>query len=476
MRRFLPITVLAIFAGLLPALAAEGAKPPAVPREFRAVWVATVSNIDWPSKKGLSAEEQKAELKAILDKCVDTKLNAVILQVRPMADALYKSDLEPWSEFLTGTSGKDPGYDPLEFAIREAHARGLQLHAWFNPYRAWSGATSRAAENHLVKARPDLAKSYGQYHWLNPTHKDVQEHSLKVFFDVVKRYDVDGVHMDDYFYPYPDYGGGKQFPDDDTWEAYQKSGGKLERNDWRRAAVDHFVEQLYKGTKALKPWVLVGISPFGIWRPGYPEGIKGFDQYDKLYADAKLWLNKGWVDYWTPQLYWPINKPEQSYPKLLGWWVGENTHHRNIWPGQTVRHGPKEIVDQLEVTRKQPGASGNVYFSMKSILHNRGGIADALKAAYGEPALVPASPWLGDKPPAKPEVARDGEALTVKLGDGVQRVVVRSKAGDKWDTQLLAPADGAKTVVVKFATPPERTLVTVVDRIGLESDAVEVKK
>jgi uncharacterized lipoprotein YddW (UPF0748 family) len=393
------ILILLPAAMLWTALAAPAADQPrsAARPEFRGVWVATVANIDWPSKKGLTAAAQQAELKAILDKCVDVKLNAVILQVRPMADALYKSDLEPWSEFLTGTAGRDPGYDPLEFAVREAHARGLELHAWLNPYRAWApSCKSPVPANHIVKTRPDLAKEYGEYRWLNPTHKDVQEHSLKVFLDVVRRYDVDGIHMDDYFYPYPEYGKGAPFPDDDTWQAYQKSGGTLNRDDWRRAAVNDFVERLYKMTKALKPWVKVGISPFGIWRPGHPEGIKGFDQYEKLYADAKLWLNRGWVDYFTPQLYWAIEKKEQSFPKLLEWWVSEDTQHRDVWPGMSARHSPKEIVEQIKITRQMSDPPGTIFFSMKAIMH-REELANALKEVYAQPAPVPKMQWLKER-------------------------------------------------------------------------------
>jgi uncharacterized lipoprotein YddW (UPF0748 family) len=181
--------------------------------------------------------------------------------------------------------------------------------------------------------------------------------------------------------------------------AYQQSGGTLTRDDWRRAAVNTFIERMYAETKALKPWVKVGISPFGIWRPGYPQGITGFDQYGKLYADARLWLNRGWVDYWTPQLYWPIAQEKQSFPKLLAWWVGENKQHRHVWPGLgTYRHSPKEIVAQIEATRKQPGATGHAHFSMKTIMHNKDGIADALKEVYKEPALVPESTWLKERP------------------------------------------------------------------------------
>ncbi|MFM8271046.1 MAG: glycoside hydrolase family 10 protein [Gemmata sp.] len=294
-----------LFQGLLalglcaPGVVAAGA-PPAPNREFRAVWVATVANIDWPSKPGLPAEQQKAELLAILDKSAALNLNAVVFQVRPMADALYESKLEPWSEYLTGQLGKGPGYDPLAVAVEEAHKRGMELHAWFNPYRArHPSAKSEPPTDHITKARPDLAKPYGTHSWMNPTHKEVQDHSLAVVLDVVKRYDIDGIHIDDYFYPYKEKDAGGMlvpFPDDDTWQAYQKIGGKLTRDDWRRDAVNGFVKRMYEETKKAKPWVKVGISPFGIWRPGNPPGISGLDQYTELYADAKLWLNEGWVD------------------------------------------------------------------------------------------------------------------------------------------------------------------------------------
>jgi uncharacterized lipoprotein YddW (UPF0748 family) len=398
MRIVLWATLITVVVALPLVIARERNEKP----EFRGVWVATVGNIDWPSRKGLPADKQKAELMAILDKCVEVKLNAVIFQVRPMADALYKSDLEPWSEFLTGTAGADPGYDPLEFAVREADARGLELHAWFNPYRAWAPAAhSSVPANHLVKTRPDLAKPYGKHYWLTPTSPDVQVHSLNVILDVVHRYDIDGIHIDDYFYPYKEKdaaGHVVPFPDDDTWEAYQKSGGTLSRDDWRRSAVNAFIEKMYAETKAAKPWVKVGISPFGIWRPGHPDGINGFDAYDQLYADSKLWLNRGWVDYWSPQLYWPINKKEQSFPRLLSWWMSENTQHRHVWPGLgTHRHSAAEIVEQIQLTRRMVDPPGHVHFSMKAIMQNKGGIADALKDVYQEAARVPSSPWLKER-------------------------------------------------------------------------------
>ncbi len=486
--RFLSAFALALALAPTP-LAAD---PPTPKREFRGVWVATVANIDWPSKKGLSADEQKKELVALLDTFRSLNFNAVVLQVRPMADALYESKLEPWSEFLTGTQGKSPGYDPLRFAVEEAHKRGLELHAWLNPYRAWvPSATSPAADNHLTKARPDLVKEYGKHDWLNPTHPEVQRHSLAVMLDVVKRYDVDGVHMDDYFYPYPEQdaaGAEIPFPDDDTWGAYRKGGGKLPRDDWRRDAVNQFVKQLYADVKAAKPWVKVGISPFGIWRPGNPTGIEGFDQYGKLYADAKLWFNEGWVDYFTPQLYWPIAQEKQSYPRLLAWWAGENAKKRHLWPGnipsrqasQAKGWTDAEITNPIEATRRQTGATGNVHFSAKPIVANRRGLAEVFAKVYEEPALVPASPWLSEAKPGRPSIGwgatgERGRMLQIQPAKSAARwYVIRTQVGDKWALAIRA-ATGPTTV---FVAPDgtDRVVVTAVDRFGTEGDPVELKR
>lgn len=474
MRRFVMILCV-----LLPNPAAAQAP---VPREFRGAWVASVANIDWPSKKGLTSAQQQAELIALLDKAAALRLNAIVLQVRPAADALYASKLEPWSEYLTGTAGQAPApfYDPLEFAVRAAHERALELHAWFNPYRArHPTATGPIPANHVIKTRPDLARPYGKHYWLNPTSKEVQDHSIAVILDVVRRYDIDGIHIDDYFYPYKEKdAAGKliSFPDDDTWAAYQKDGGKLGRDDWRRAAVNTFVERMYRETKAAKPWVKVGISPFGIWRPGHPAGIVGLDQYAELYADAKRWLNEGWVDYFSPQLYWPVAQEKQSFPKLLAWWVGENTQDRLVWPGLfTSKYPAAEIVEQIKVTRKQPGATGHIHFSMKALMNNKGGIADTLKAVYAEPALVPATPWAAGKAPPLPEVtakSRAGERGILQIymrpepRDAIRLYVVRSEAAGKWSLQIV-PARPDTTV--RLDAEPTRVLVTTIDRAGRES-------
>jgi uncharacterized lipoprotein YddW (UPF0748 family) len=483
------VAVIGWFAIAAP-LRADDAQP--LKREFRGVWVATVANIDWPSKPGLPVQKQKDELLAILDKAVKLHLNAIVFQVRPMADALYESKLEPWSEYLTGTMGKSPGYDPLAFIVKEAHARGLELHAWINPYRAGTrSAKSRAPENHITKSRPDLAKPYGKYYWMNPTHPDVQDHSIAVVLDVVNRYDVDGIHMDDYFYPYKekdDAGKIIPFPDDDTWEKYQEAGGTLKRDDWRRDAVSRFVERMYREVKQAKPWVKVGISPFGIWRPGNPMGIVGFDSFAEIYADSKLWLNEGWVDYFSPQLYWPIAREKQSFPKLLDWWAGQNTKKRRLWPGlytsrvfdhDPARHYPtKEVIDQVELASKHPGAGGTIHFSMKALMRNPEGLADEVRKVYSEPALVPEMPWLASgKLPAKPEVKRETangrDILRIQAETGTRFIVVRGLSADQQTAAVRGPSENG---VFSIPLPKaERVLVSTIDRTGRASDAVEVK-
>jgi uncharacterized lipoprotein YddW (UPF0748 family) len=405
--------------------------PPPAEREFRAAWVATVGNIDWPSKKGLSAEEQKREAIAILDKSQEIRLNAIVLQVRTSADALYRSDIEPWSEFLTGEQGKDPGYDPLQFWIDEAHKRGIELHAWFNPHRAMYGGGEKnqatRSKDHVWNTNREITKVYGDKLWLDPGEPEAEKQSLSVFMDVVERYDVDGIHVDDYFYPYPVSEDGKrvEFPDDASYKKYTDAGGTLARDDWRRDNINRLMRKVYEGTKKRKPWVKFGISPFGLGRPGELRVVQGFDQYSELYADAKLWLQKGWLDYWTPQLYWKLSAPAQPYEPLANWWISVNTKGRHIWPGLfTSKVGDgrtawpvHDVLNQVWVTQDTVGATGNVHFSMKALVQNREGISDALRdGPYREPALVPASPWLDSKaPPAPTSVsARRATGLTTR--------------------------------------------------------------
>jgi uncharacterized lipoprotein YddW (UPF0748 family) len=367
--------------------------------EFRGAWVATVHNIDWPSRAGLPAAKQKAELRALLDTAKSLNLNAILLQVRPSCDAVYASKIEPWSAFLTGTMGQNPGYDPLAYAIEEAHRRGIELHAWFNPYRALTSTKSTASPGHISRRRPDLVRRYGGGLWLDPGEQEVSDYSISVIMDVVRRYDIDGVHLDDYFYPYPtktSKGATVPFQDDLSYARYLKSGGKLDRANWRRQNVNEFVERLGKEIHRAKRNVTFGISPFGIWRPRVPGTIEaGLDAYDELYADSRLWLQRGWIDYLAPQLYWGIEPAKQSFPVLLDWWREQNTQGRGLWPGiATERIGPNrrasEIVRQIELTRKGTSRPGHIHWSMKALMQNQGGIADLLrKGVYEESARVP---------------------------------------------------------------------------------------
>ena len=410
------------------AFPAENATPPPAPREFRGAWVASVANIDWPSRPGLSSQAQMAEATALLDCAESLHLNAVALQVRPAADALYASDLEPWSEYLNGTQGQppQPWYDPLAFWVSEAHRRGIELHAWFNPFRArHSSARSPLSETHFAQQHPDAVCRYGDLLWLDPGNPQAVQHTLAVIADVARRYDVDGVHIDDYFYPYPvEVAGsaarpdsGKQwldFPDQTSWQAYLDSGGKLGRDDWRRQNVDRFVEQLYQTMRDIKPWLKLGISPFGLGKPERrPAGIAGFSQYDRIYADAEHWLEQGWLDYLAPQLYWRIDQPAQAFGVLHDYWLRQNPRGRHVWPGLFTSQvgAPQkgwpadEIIAQVGLARSQSADRGHIHFSMVALAQNRQDIATRLAASvYAEPALVPATPWLGLAAPPVPQL------------------------------------------------------------------------
>lgn len=387
---------------------------PKVQREFRAVWVATVANINWPSDKGLPVEAQKKEAIKLLDLLKENNFNAVILQVRPQADALYRSNLEPWSYYLTGEQGKAPipYYDPLEFWIEQAHDRGIELHAWLNPYRAHHKNGGAITDASIVKKLPNLVvKLETGYWWLDPSKQGTQDHCYNVVMDIIKRYDVDGIHFDDYFYPYPSYNNNKDFPDYESWKSYVKSGGKLSRADWRRKNVNTFIKRVYLGTKREKPNVKFGISPFGFWRPFNPPSVtQGFDQYNELYADAKLWLNKGWIDYYSPQLYWPINRTELSFPILLNWWKGENKKGRYIWPGINIgrekgEKGIDETINQIMIARGMLGlAPGEVHWSIGPLVNSPELVKAILNGPYKRQALVPPFSWLDKKAPSKPEV------------------------------------------------------------------------
>ncbi|MBD2200803.1 MULTISPECIES: glycoside hydrolase family 10 protein [Calothrix] len=451
-------------------------------REFRGVWVAAVWNGNWPSKPGLPTEQQKAELVAIIKRLQQLNFNALILQVRPEGDALYASTLEPWSAWLTGTQGKapDPFYDPLEFAIAECHKRNIELHAWFNPYRAKTSI--RQGTNvipHIAVTNPQVVYQWGSQLWMDPGVQIVQDRAYNVILDVVRRYDIDGVHLDDYFYPYPI--SGQNFPDSKTYETYRQAGGGLNIGDWRRENVNLMVLRLAEGIKAAKPHVKFGISPFGIYRPGQPAGITGLDAYDVLYADAKKWLEQGWIDYIAPQLYWRTDQAQQSYTALLRWWTQVNTKQKHVYAGNNLTEPSnksresEEIEKQVVFSRSQTAnlSLGNIFFNLDVLIQNSQGIADKFQTQlYAKPAIAPIMPWRDTTPPTPPTALQyvNGR-LNWQPGDNqpVRSWVLYRQAGENWEIQRILSAG------TNFATVGAGTYaVSAVNRLATESLGVVI--
>ena len=478
-----------------PALQANELPPPD-PREFRAAWVASVANIDWPSKPGLTAEAQRSEALAILNRAQTLGLNALILQIRPAGDALYPSTLEPWSEYLSGEQGKPPQplYDPLSFWVQEAHRRALELHVWFNPYRArHSSAKTPLVAPHIGVRQSALVKRYGDQLWMDPGEPAAAAHTLAVMADVVRRYDIDGVHIDDYFYPYPvsvpagPNGVEQPFPDEESYARYRLGGGQQQREDWRRANVDALVQQIYTTVHQIKPWVRVGISPFGVGKPERrPAGVVGFSQYDKLYADVERWFTEGWLDYLAPQLYWQINREGLQFPVLLDHWMAENTRGRHLWPGlftslvskgePAASAGPRvwparEITEQIQLQRQRGArAGGHIHFSMAALMQDRDGLATQLQnGLYAQAALVPATPWLDDASaaPAAPLLRRVGDRITIEPAAGASpaRWSVWTRTGGHWRFTVLPGAQ--RSLPVPAGT--DRVAVSAINRLGAAS-------
>jgi uncharacterized lipoprotein YddW (UPF0748 family) len=465
--------------------------PPLPAREYRAAWVASVANIDWPSEPGLSVEELRREIDAIVKVASDLKFNALFVQVRPSCDALYRSELEPWSEFLTGVQGAlasgsadTERFDPLAEWISAGRAAGIEIHAWVNPFRArHAAARSPIASSHIAARRPDLVRIFDTMLWLDPGEPDAQTHTLSVIDDLVRRYDLAGVHVDDYFYPYPKPD--QPFPDDAPFARYQASGGTLAKADWRRDNINRFVQRLYTQTKAAKPHVRVSISPFGIWRPNHPQGVRGFDAYEGLSADVRLWLREGWCDAMIPQLYWKIDAKHQPYVELLNWWQSENPKQRLIVAGNYATRindkpeswTPDEIASQIVRTR-DAGADGNVLFSMIGLMQNRKGLTDVLRGgAHAKPALTPETPWLANsaspRAPRLESVENASNVIAVRLSTdlpalNVNRVVLNvQRAGGRWETLLLPPE--ARDVSVERTTDrglARRVSIAIVDHFG----------
>ncbi|MDB5192091.1 MAG: glycoside hydrolase [Segetibacter sp.] len=397
--------------------------------EFRAVWIATVENIDWPSKRGLPVAQQKAEFIRILNLHQRNGMNAVVMQIRPATDAFYPSKYEPWSEYLTGKQGQAPNpfYDPLSFMIEECHKRGMEFHAWCNPYRAvFNVARSSVAPSHVTRMFPQWFVTYGNTKYFDPGLPQAREHVTRVIRDIVERYDLDAIHFDDYFYPYPI--AGKAFPDAASFAKY---GNGMAKDEWRRSNVDTIIKMISETIKSVNPRVKFGISPFGIWRnkskdlSGSPS--KGLSNYDDLYADIMLWLSNGWIDYVVPQLYWQIGHPTVDYKMLLDWWAA-NTYGKQLFIGHGIyrtheaKTGPwrlrSQIPEQIKYLRNNPNVQGSVYFSSKTFNSNPNGWNDTLRNNYYKyPALPPPMAWIDNIPPLAP--------LYEKLSNNEYRLLYR---------------------------------------------------
>ncbi|MBV9880208.1 MAG: family 10 glycosylhydrolase, partial [Gemmatirosa sp.] len=469
---------------------------PVVPRELRAAWVSPVEGGEWPSRPGMPPEAQRAELLAMLDRAAAVGLNAVVLHVRVAADALYPTARAPWSSYLTR---QDPGYDPLAFAVAEAHRRGLQLHAWFNPFRAAPpDGSTRPGASFVARQHPEWVVRYGSQTWIDPGYPAARRAVLDAILEVVDRYDIDAVHLDDYFYPYQEQrtirrrvGKGKrrhtvvthetiEFADGASWTRFGRSAGFDSRGDWRRANVSSLVQALYQEVKARKPWVLVGISPFGIWRPGSPAGISGLDSYAEVFADTRRWLREGWLDYFTPQLYWQLDGAERRFLKLDAWWRTENVQGRHLWPGLfTMRVDSRgspwpvgEIPAQIESLRAARAETqeslGHVHFRLASMSPSSPLGQLLTRDVYAAAALPPASPWLGATVPEAPSIegcVDDASPLPIRVTKDAAPAPPDA-AGAMAATPRALTAGAAMRVTPSGPTPSRWWLVQLRDATG----------
>ena len=392
-------------------------------RELRGVWIATVANIDWPSEQGLSTLAQQREFTDMLDKHQQSGINTLFVQVRPSADALYAKGREPWSEWLTGVQGKAPSpfYDPLEFMIEEAHARGMELHAWFNPYRAVFRANGRVAPDHITRRKPEWFFNYAGKKLFNPGIPEVRQYIIQVIMDVVRNYDIDGIHFDDYFYPYPSRG--EHIPDAALYRRYAPRGMSLD--DWRRENVNLLIREVQDSINKEKSWVKFGVSPFGIWK-NLSQDFKGSDtdgssSFHNQFADSRKWLQEGWIDYVIPQIYFPFGHRRAAYDNLVLWW-SENVFDKHLYIGLGAYRinewgDRKEMPKQVSYARKYSEVGGVVFFSSKSLRQNPLGFTDSLENNYFRyPALPPAMHWKDHIAPLPPEEPR----LELDRAEGVR--------------------------------------------------------
>ena len=414
--------------------------------EFRGVWVATVDNIDWPSKGNFNSDSQKIEFIKLLDMHQRNGINALIVQVRPAADAFYPSSYEPWSEWLTGKQGSPPQpyYDPLEFMINETHKRGMEFHAWMNPYRAtFSILKSSISPTHITRIHPEWFLDYGDKRYFDPGNKEVQQYVTNIVKDMVSRYSIDAIHFDDYFYPYriP----GREFPDNAKYLQY---GNGLNKDEWRRSNVDSIILMLSRTIKKENKYCQFGISPFGVWRNADKDSVDGSNtkagqtNYDDLYADILLWLKKGWIDYVAPQLYWEFGHKAAPFETLVEWW-GQHTYGRNCYIGLGIYKAnsniawkdPGQLPRQIEKLRKVPNIQGMIFFSSKAFDKNPNGWNDSLRNNYFNiPAYPPPMSWIDDTKPEAPQI----NSIGLRKHDSLYQV----------KGEFFHPADRIKRIVV----------------------------
>ena len=469
-------------------------------REFRGAWIQAVNG----QFRGIPTEKLKQTLIDQLNSLQGAGINAIIFQVRPEADALYASQLEPWSRFLTGVQGQAPSpyWDPMQFMIDECHKRGMEFHAWINPYRVKTSLKSELSANHLYNIHPEWFVTYNNQLVFDPALPESRRHICMVVADIVSRYDVDAIHMDDYFYPYP--AKGMDFPDDASFARY--GGGFTNRADWRRSNVNILIQKIHETIRGLKPWVKFGISPFGIYRneKNDPLGSKtnGLQNYDDLYADVLLWARNGWVDYNIPQIYWQIGHPAADYETLVKWWA-KNTENRPLFIGQSVMNtiqnaDPKnpsmnQLPRKMALERAYQTIGGSCQWPASAVVENAGKYRDALVQEYHKyPALVPVFDFMDDKAPGKVRKVKkvwteDGYMLfwtAPKAKDEMDRAV--QYVVYRFDDKEKVNIDDASHIVAvtrnnfyklpyKDGKNKYRYVVTALDRLHNESKSVSKK-
>ncbi len=468
-----------LYSFLLLLSAALGVSAESPKQEFRGAWLHTVYQGQY--KKQTTAQNQ-AYLRNLLDSLQLTGVNAVIFQVRPQADAFYDSKLEPWSRFLTDDGAKPkPYWDPLQFMVEECHKRGMELHAWLNPYRVTTNAKQTLPKGHIYHKHPERFVRYDGKMYFNPGLPENREFIGKVVEDIVSRYDIDAIHFDDHFYPYP--AKGKDF---DDAAAFAKYGKGMARDDWRRHNVDLLIEELNTRIKKLKPWVRFGISPFGIWRnkTSDPRGsdTNGLQNYDALYADVLLWEEKGWIDYLLPQLYWELDHKAASSRILADWWDENSGHNRHLYIGQDVERciSKGELGEKVEISRSRQNVAGNCWWPGYSVTRNSGGVADSLaNNLQKDIALVPPSSWLSSTPPAAPAkvsvepggvIAWQAPAPQGKIGDVTRFVIYRFDSPENIDVNDASAIIAVVPDMSFKTTEPGTYVVSALDRVNNESE------